>query len=339
MWRAFRSERLEFARGREPFADFVDDTVCKFTAEHSVYLDTGQAFHLPIDPPDPKTLDNFFKTTATVFAPRAIPETNRRSIKTSIEALRYIHVFLWARQRERVLGWRNHETKTRDDLVISGVDDSFEIQLPAQLIPVPVLLSKTVPEKGARNMAKHQKYVEKGRKENLESFDGWEEIGVLALDTSSEDITALCVYLTYEQWVLLQIDFSKADITADFNPDSASAKEKFDDRMQILTGVCSAIRTKDIVLTLKKRPRIESDQGVIALEMKKYGDENPQYGWLTYYHNQDEPALVPSNILDGLLSMHACQFGLGDDQVSVTPTLVSESEQELIGQICAMITK
>lgn len=206
MWRAFRAERIAFPGGREKFADHIFGTIIKREEIGDIFVVGAETYVLPDNPPTPRTLDNFFESSAPIFEPKTLSEARNASIKTSVETLQYIYLFLSCVDFERVRSWSSAPPKNAEGLTIKGVTDQFEVFTPSSVIKRAFALVQVKNAGFARGTRQVVDYYKSGLK-----TEAWPKVlsqGVWPISEciyvkGSEDICEQCIVLNREQFAYL----------------------------------------------------------------------------------------------------------------------------------------
>lgn len=103
IWTAVRAERIKFGRGREPFAEFVHDTITRALSECVFEQDDGALYEVPQGGLAPETIENFCNDLALQVR---LNSTDQK-IGFSRKTLQYLQAFCWSVLPERVAAWES----------------------------------------------------------------------------------------------------------------------------------------------------------------------------------------------------------------------------------------
>ena len=231
IWRALRDERFNFPKGRIPFAAHIYDTIIG-TQKKAIYrLEDGTLYSIPDGGIDGKTIENFINKCSTIFELDRV--SGHKALNTANFTLRYLHLFLWCKQPERVGKWHSEKRRVIDDLIIKNLDDSFRVFESRKTFPMGIqVLDTSKSEHSLLAMSVESNYND----EDAPSFEADVNmkaplIGVAIFLPVEGDVLNHCFWFNAAQW-----DYIKSLEENDFDIMSAK-KSAFGQNLIIESGL------------------------------------------------------------------------------------------------------
>lgn len=138
IWRALRSEKMNFMQGRNVFADYIFHTIQLKTKNVKIEYEDGELFHPPKKSISDKTISNFMDLSSNIFEIET--SSVSASLKTAQITFQYLHLFLWCVDESRVSQWKDRPATRIDQKIVNNIDDNFELFKATNVFPKAIKL-------------------------------------------------------------------------------------------------------------------------------------------------------------------------------------------------------
>lgn len=305
---ALAEERAKQRVGRERFSDYMAEVIRQIPPRKILFSD-GSEYQIPTTPPSPETIRNFLETMREASAPNG----EAKALKISPTTLSYIHAFLWQLNSGRAASWDREEQLAEANLPIANLDSGFSVLAPHILFPRAIKLLQ--PSDATYVQTSYDMLNTEPPEEYDFSASDWTIAGVFQFEETDSALKSRFSFLSGNSWDLL------------------IAGETGASRDALVTGVATAIKSKNLRFSTDCIPTIEDDEYIISIEVLPRRDNQPNYvGIRVEWASITLNFLEDRSLLDlmAITSNNLVFYGLDVGTRARIPVPLSRREEELL---------